>query len=441
MDFYEPILMSALAFLLVLLNAFFVLSEFAIVKVRRSKLEELSLQNDQNAILALKINASINTYLSATQLGITLASLGLGWLGEPAIAHFITIFLQKWLHLENIQALAHGISVVIAFSLITLLHVILGEIVPKSIAIVHAEKVVLWVARPLHAFWLISYPVVNLFDFLARIVLKIFRIELQHDDSTHSEEELKIIVGESLRGGVIDYVEEEIIKNAVDFSDTSAKEIMTPRNDMVCLDVRNSYEDNIQIILKNSYTRYPCCEGSKDNILGLVHIRDVLSTSLLENTNLSSTQNLRKILKEMLIVPESASISQILIKMNKQQMHTALVVDEYGGTSGLLTIDDIIEEIMGDLYDRHDLKREGIKQLDENTFECNGMVDLESVEEILGVKFDQDYEQVTLGGYVFSLLERLPEVGDVVGDAHCIFEVLDMDKARIKKLKLMKKDI
>ncbi|CCF80743.1 Hemolysins and related proteins containing CBS domains [Helicobacter bizzozeronii CCUG 35545] len=211
---------------------------------------------------------------------------------------------------------------------------------------------------------------------------------------------------------------------------------MTPRNDMVCLDVRNSYEDNIQIILKNSYTRYPCCEGSKDNILGLVHIRDVLSTSLLENTNLSSTQNLRKILKEMLIVPESASISQILIKMNKQQMHTALVVDEYGGTSGLLTIDDIIEEIMGDLYDRHDLKREGIKQLDENTFECNGMVDLESVEEVLGVKFDQDYEQVTLGGYVFSLLERLPEVGDVVGDAHCIFEVLDMDKARIQKAQI-----
>lgn len=432
--------MSALAFLLVMLNAFFVLSEFAIVKVRRSKLEELSLQNDQNAILALKINASINTYLSATQLGVTLSSLGLGWLGEPAIAHFITLLIQKWVHFESLHVVVHGASVMIAFSLITLLHVILGEIVPKSIAIVHAESVVLWIAKPLHAFWLISYPLVNLFDFLARMVLKIFRIELQHD-SAHSEEELKIIVGESLKGGVIDYVEEEIIKNAVDFSDTSAKEIMTPRNDMVCLDTHNSYEDNVKIVLKSSFTRYPCCEGNKDNILGMVHIRDVLSTSLLGDAAPSSTQSLKKILKEMLIVPESASISQILIKMNKQQVHTALVVDEYGGTSGLLTMDDIVEEIMGDLYDKRDLKKEGIKKLDENTFECDGMVDLESVEELFGIRFDQDYEQVTLGGYVFSLLERLPEVGDVVGDAHCIFEVLDMDKARIKKLKLMKKDI
>ncbi len=433
---YEPILMFTLALLLILLNAFFVLSEFAIVKVRRSKLEELSLQNNKNAVLALKINASINTYLSATQLGVTLSSLGLGWLGEPAIAHFITLFIQKWVRFESLHGVIHGISVVIAFSLITLLHVILGEIVPKSIAIVRSESVVLWIARPLHAFWLVSYPIVNLFDFLARLVLKPFSIEPEQT-TAHSEEEIKIIVGESLRGGVIDYVEEEIIKNAVDFSDTSAKEIMTPRNDMVCLDVQHSYEENMRTILKHPFTRYPCCEEHKDNILGVVHIRDILSVSLADQKEL----DLRCMLKEMLIVPESASISQILIKMNQQQRHMALVVDEYGGTSGLLTMDDIIEEIMGNIYEEHDLSKEGIKRLDEHTFECDGMVDLEDIEELLGFRFDQNYKQVTLGGYVFSLLERLPEVGDVVGDAKCIFEVLDMDKARIRKLKLMKKDI
>ncbi len=433
---YEPILMFTLALLLILLNAFFVLSEFAIVKVRRSKLEELSLQNNKNAVLALKINASINTYLSATQLGVTLSSLGLGWLGEPAIAHFITLFIQKWVRFESLHGVIHGISVVIAFSLITLLHVILGEIVPKSIAIVRSESVVLWIARPLHAFWLVSYPIVNLFDFLARLVLKPFSIEPEQT-TAHSEEEIKIIVGESLRGGVIDYVEEEIIKNAVDFSDTSAKEIMTPRNDMVCLDIQHSYEENMRTILKHPFTRYPCCEEHKDNILGVVHIRDILSVSLADQKEL----DLRCMLKEMLIVPESASISQILIKMNQQQRHMALVVDEYGGTSGLLTMDDIIEEIMGNIYEEHDLSKEGIKRLDEHTFECDGMVDLEDIEELLGFRFDQNYKQVTLGGYVFSLLERLPEVGDVVGDAKCIFEVLDMDKARIRKLKLMKKDI
>ncbi|WP_205426426.1 hemolysin family protein [Helicobacter suis] len=428
--------MFTLALLLILLNAFFVLSEFAIVKVRRSKLEELSLQNNKNAVLALKINASINTYLSATQLGVTLSSLGLGWLGEPAIAHFITLFIQKWVRFESLHGVIHSLSVVIAFSLITLLHVILGEIVPKSIAIVRSESVVLWIARPLHAFWLVSYPIVNLFDFLAKLILKPFGIEPEQT-TAHSEEEIKIIVGESLRGGVIDYVEEEIIKNAVDFSDTSAKEIMTPRNDMVCLDVQHSYEENMRTILKYPFTRYPCCEEHKDNILGMVHIRDILSVSLADQKE----PDLRAMVQEMLIVPESASISQILIKMNQQQRHTALVVDEYGGTSGLLTMDDIIEEIMGDIYEEHDLSKEGIKRLDEHTFECDGMVDLEDIEELLGFRFDQNYKQVTLGGYVFSLLERLPEVGDVVGDAKCIFEVLDMDKARIRKLKLMKKDI
>ncbi|BEG57633.1 Co2 resistance protein CorC [Helicobacter sp. NHP21005] len=331
MEIYESLTMCALALLLVLCNAFFVLSEFAIVKVRRSKLEELSLHNNPNATLALKINASVNTYLSATQLGVTLASLGLGWLGEPALAHLITLILHKWVHFSALSAVIHALSVVIAFCLITLLHVILGEIVPKSVAIVRAESVVLWVARPLHAFWMLSYPIVNLFDFLARLVLKLFGIEPQKD-SAHSEEEIKIIVGESLRGGVIDYVEEELIKNAVDFSDTSAKEIMTPRNDMVCLDTKQTHEQHLQTILKHPFTRYPCCEGHKDNILGVVHIKDILSAPILERKE----PDLKHLLQEVLIVPESASISQILIKMNQQQRRMALVVDEYGGLQGCL---------------------------------------------------------------------------------------------------------
>ncbi|CRF46271.1 Hemolysins and related proteins containing CBS domains [Helicobacter heilmannii] len=436
MEVYESLIMCTFALLLVLCNAFFVLSEFAIVKVRRSKLEELSLHNNPNATLALKINASVNTYLSATQLGVTLASLGLGWLGEPALAHLITLILHKWVHFSALHAIVHALSVVLAFCCITLLHVILGEIVPKSIAIVRAESVVLWVARPLHAFWMLSYPIVNLFDFLARLVLKLFGIEPQKD-SAHSEEEIKIIVGESLKGGVIDYVEEELIKNAVDFSDTSAKEIMTPRNDMVCLDIKQTHEQHLQTILKHPFTRYPCCDGHKDNILGMVHIKDILSAPVLERKE----PNLKHLLQEVLIVPESASISQILIKMNQQQRRMALVVDEYGGTSGVLTMDDIFEEIMGDIFEGQNENKEGIKKIDEYTFECDGRVNLESVEELLGFRFEHDYEQVTLGGYVFSLLERLPEVGDVVGDERCIFEVLDMDKARIRKLKLVKKDL
>ncbi|MGL2858438.1 hemolysin family protein, partial [Helicobacter pylori] len=280
------------------------------------------------------------------------------------------------------------------------------------------------------------YPVVRLFDVIAHFFLKKVGINPKEHDGTHSEEELKIIVGESLREGIIDSVEGEIIKNAVDFSDTSAKEIMTPRKDMVCLDEENSYEENIDIVLKSRFTRYPYCKGSKDNIIGMVHIRDLLSRSIFT----PKMHDFNQIVRKMIIVPESASISQILIKMKKEQIHTALVIDEYGGTAGLLTMEDIIEEIMGEISDEYDLKQEGVNKLEEGVFELEGMLDLESVEEVLHIEFDKECEQVTLGGYVFSLLERMPMEGDTIVSHGYSFEVLSVDGARIKRLKAVKQD-
>lgn len=422
--------MLFLTLFLVILNGFFVLSEFAIVKVRRTRLEELAKAKVMNANLALKVTDQLDSYLSATQLGITLSSLGLGWVGEPAIAKMLYVLFEDFF-IDN-SILLHTFSFVIAFTLITLLHVVLGEIVPKSIAIAKAEKCTLIVVRPLYYFWVFFYPVIWLFDRLAAFFLRRFGIEpAREQESIHSEEELKIIVGESLKGGLIDSIEGEIIKNAVDFSDTIAKEIMTPRKDMVCLSADKTYAENIEIVIETKHTRYPYYEGSKDNILGMIHIRD-----LLKNTFTREEADLKKILREMIIVPESASIAQILIKMNKEQKHTALVIDEYGGTAGLLTMEDIIEEIMGDISDEHDEKIEEDYKIDENTFIFDGMMDLESIEEICNVVFDDSCEQVTIGGYVFSLLGRLPVVGDVIADENCEFEVSEMDGARIKKLKL-----
>lgn len=433
MDPYQSVLMFIFAIFLVLLNAFFVLSEFAIVKVRKSKLEELSKSNKLNAKLALKISNQLDTYLSATQLGITLSSLALGWIGEPAVARLLSMPLEKFFDASSI--LMHTISFVVAFTFITLLHVVLGEIVPKSIAIAKSESSALFVARPLYSFWVIFYPVIKLFDILAAFFLKRLGIQpAKEQDNIHSEEELKIIVGESLKGGFIDSIEGEIIKNAVDFSDTIAKEIMTPRKDMICLNAEKTYEENIQIVMESRHTRYPYCEGSKDNIIGMIHIRDLLTNSVFEADN----KELKNLVREMIIVPESASVSQILIKMNKEQIHTALVIDEYGGTAGLLTMEDIIEEIMGDISDEHDLKTEDIHQIDENTYEFDGMTDLESVEEIMDVEFDDECDQVTIGGYVFGMLGRLPVVGDCVSDKNCDFEVSSMDGARIKRLKVKK---
>ncbi|GAA6970888.1 hemolysin family protein [Helicobacter pylori] len=435
MDPSESILMLMVAFLLVLLNAFFVLSEFALVKVRKTRLEELVKIGNSNAKLALKMSQRLDTYLSATQLGITLSSLALGWVGEPAIAKLLAALFES-INLRENPIFIHSVSVAIAFLSITFLHVVLGEIVPKSLAIAKSEKAALFAARPLHVFWVVFYPVVRLFDVIAHFFLKKVGINPKEHDGTHSEEELKIIVGESLREGIIDSVEGEIIKNAVDFSDTSAKEIMTPRKDMVCLDEENSYEENIDIVLKSRFTRYPYCKGSKDNIIGMVHIRDLLSRSIFT----PEMHDFKQIVRKMIIVPESASISQILIKMKKEQIHTALVIDEYGGTAGLLTMEDIIEEIMGEISDEYDLKQEGVNKLEEGVFELEGMLDLESVEEVLHIEFDKECEQVTLGGYVFSLLERMPMEGDTIISHGYLFEVLSVDGARIKRLKASKKD-
>lgn len=432
MDPYQSVLMFIFAIFLVFLNAFFVLSEFAIVKVRKSKLEELSKNKNTNAKLALKISNQLDTYLSATQLGITLSSLALGWIGEPAVAKLLSLPLEKVFGTSPLAV--HSISFIIAFTFITLLHVVLGEIVPKSIAIAKSEKSALFVARPLYSFWIVFYPVIRLFDILAAFFLKRIGIQAPREsESAHSEEELKIIVGESLKGGFIDSIEGEIIKNAVDFSDTTAKEIMTPRKDMICLNAEKNYQENIQIVMESHHTRYPICEGNKDNIIGMVHIRDLLTSSVSSNKH-----DLKSLVRDMIIVPESLSISQILIKMNKEQIHTALVIDEYGGTAGLLTMEDIIEEIMGDISDEHDEKSEDIHRIDEDTYEFDGMMDLESVEEILDIKFDDECDQVTIGGYVFGLLGRLPVVGDKIEDKYCEFEVATMDGARIKKLNAKK---
>lgn len=439
MDPYHSVIMLLLALFFVLLNAFFVVAEFAIVKVRRSRLEELSKTNN-TAKLTLSITKRLDSYLSATQLGITLSSLALGWIGEPALAKLVAIPFESILPEDSL--IIHTISIIIAFTLITLFHVVLGEIVPKSIAIAKTEKSALLISYPLYYFSVIFYPIIVLFDRLANFVLR--RIGIQpasEEENAHSEEELKIIVGESLKGGFIDSLEGEIIKNAVDFSETIAKEIMTPRKDMVCLYADNSYEENLSIVTQTNFTRYPYCNGNKDNIIGMLHIRDLLISRISQpKTPSPSPINFEQIIRKMIIVPETARIVEILKTMNKEQIHTALIIDEYGGTAGLLTMEDIIEEVMGDITDEHDCKNQDFTQISPDTYELDGMLDLESVEELMGVEFAKEFEQVTIGGYVFSLLGRLPEVGDVVQTGALEFSVLAMDGARIKRLKAHKMD-
>lgn len=430
----SQLLMIILALFFVALNGFFVLSEFAIVKVRRSKLEELAKKNKANAKLSLKITKSLDTYLSATQLGITLSSLALGWLGEPAIAKVLYKAFGGFFGDNTI--LLHSVSFVIAFTIITFLHIVFGELVPKSIAIAKAEQSTLFVAKPLYLFRNVFFPVIKSFEMMSGFFLRRIGIEaVDENENAHSDEEIKIIIGESLKGGYLDSIESEILKNAVDFSDTTAKEIMTPRKDIVCLFDDNSYEENIQIVRDTNHTRYPYCKDGKDNVVGMIHIRDLLQATICDSSA-KHKRDLSKIVRELIIVPESSSISNVLMKMNKQQIHTALVVDEYGGTAGLLTMEDIIEEIMGDISDEHDTKIDEIKQVDSHTYEVDGMLDLDTISEQIRVVFSDDIEQVTIGGYVFNLLGKEPLVGDSVVEGDFAYEILEIDGMRIKKLKI-----
>jgi len=422
----QSISMLLFALFLVFLNGFFVLSEFAIVKVRRSKLEELAKNGKANAELALKISNSLDTYLSATQLGITLSSLALGWIGEPALARlleqpFTAIFGAN-------PTLLHSISFIVAFTIITLMHVVWGELIPKSIAIAKAEQATLIIARPLYWFWVVFYPLIRFFDILASFFLKKIGIQPASEHEAHSDEELKIIVGESLKSGFIDSFEGEIIKNAVNFSDTVAKEIMTPRKDIVCIDADMSYEENMKFVTSTRHTRYPYCHDNKDNITGMIHIRDLLNNMLS-----GSPKSLSELERPIIVVPENASISDILVQMNRQRVHMALIVDEYGGTAGLLTMEDILEEIIGDTSDEHDAQSEKIIRIDENSYEFDGMIDLDDVAEVLDMEFEDD-QAVTLGGHIFNLVGRMPSVGETIKDGLYVYEILKIDNNRIQKL-------
>lgn len=425
--------MIFVAFVFVLLNGFFVLSEFSIVKVRHSKLEQLVKEKKPNAKQALEIISKLDTYLSACQLGVTISSLALGWLGEPAIARLLAYFLAPF---ELGNALLHTISFVIAFSLITLLHVVIGELVPKSVAIAMADKTVLWVARPLHIFWVLFLPLIKTFDFLATVSLKLIGVQAATNESetAFSEEEIKIIASESQKGGVLDEFETEIIRNAVDFSDIVAKEVMTPRKDMICLNKNKSYEENMKIVSEHKHTRFPYIDDSKDSILGMIHIRDLMKNEITEGK-----KDLDEFVRPMFLVPENVSISKILIRMNKERTHTALVVDEYGGTAGLITMEDIMEEIVGDINDEHDDEDENYKKLADSIFEFNGRCDIETVEELLIITYPEDLDQVTIGGYVFNLLGRLPVVGDRAEDELCYYEVKRMNGNAIDRVKVVKK--
>lgn len=425
-----------LVLFLVFANAFFVVSEFAIVKIRRTKLEELAHGGNKRAKIALKITERLNTYLSAIQLGITLASLGLGWIGEPAVSRLLELWFADLFNGNTI--LLHSVSFGVAFGFITLLHVVLGELVPKSLAIQHTEKYVLAIATPLFIFNKIFAPFIWVFDHVTNGILHLMGTRVSNEtDDTHSEEEIKLIIDASQKGGIIDDTESEIIQNAIDFSEIYAHEIMIPRQDIKCLYKTDSFEEALEFIKQHNHTRFPLCDKDKDTIIGMIHIRDMIE----HNTERNDKDVLTKLARQILFVPENKSISEILHQMMQKRIHLAIVVDEYGGTAGLLSMEDILEELVGDIMDEHDdPEEEPMTKIDERSCEFEGTYLIEDAYECMDLPIPE-YEESTIGGYVFGLLGREPKTGDKAEDFYCVYEVMGVDNMRITRVKVQLKEI
>lgn len=424
-----------LVLFLVLLNAFFVVSEFSIVKIRRTKLEELAHNGNKRAKIALKVTEHLDSYLSAIQLGITLASLGLGWIGEPAVSKLLENVLGGYFAQNPI--LLHSVSFGIAFTLITVLHVVLGELIPKSLAIQKTETFVLLIAYPLYMFKRLFYPFIWVLDTITIKFLHLMGVQpASEEEMAHSEEEIKLIVNASQRGGVIDDTERDIIQNAIDFSEIYAHEVMIPRQDMCCLFLNETFEQVMNMIKRSKHTRYPLCDKDKDNVVGMIHIRDLLehSEEKLEKGRLN------KIARQILFVPENQSISEVLHLMMRKHTHVAIVVDEYGGTAGMLSMEDILEELVGDIKDEHDVaEAQEIQKVNDRVCEFDGKVLIEDAYECMELPCCEK-EESTIGGYVFTLLGRAPKVGDKVEDEYCHYEVISSNKMRVKRVRALIKE-
>ncbi|MGI6091694.1 MAG: hemolysin family protein [Negativicutes bacterium] len=419
-----------LVFFLVALNGFFVAAEFAMVKVRSTRLDTLIMEGNARAKYAKNITDHLDSYLSACQLGITLASLGLGWVGEPAVGAMIEPALTS---LGLPSDVIHTISFAIAFSIITALHIIIGELAPKSLAIQKSEGVTLWTAMPLIGFYKLMYPFIWVLNAISNKLLGVFGVEVVGEhQAAHTEEEIRILMEESHKQGYIDQTELIFVDNIFNFAERHAREVMIPRTDMVCLYVQNSFEENLEIALTEELTRYPLCNEDKDNIIGFIHIKDLLSAAAR-----GQHPNIRDLVRSVVAVPESMAISDLLKLLQKDRAQLAIVVDEFGGTAGLVTVEDILEEIVGEIQDEFDEERPLIENRGPDEHSVDGKLLIEEVNNALGLKLDSETFD-TMGGWIYSRIEMPPQVNQkIVHEGH-EFIIEEVDNRRVNRVLIRK---
>ena len=410
MEFFPQLSLIFLGLLLVFLNGFFVASEFSIVKVRATRIEELVRGGSGLARRAQSIIHKMDEYLSATQLGITISSLGLGWIGEPA---FSALFEPIFYYLGNFGVvLTHTLAVSCAFFLITFLHIVLGELAPKSIAIRRPEKVLLWVSGPLCWFYRILYPFTWVLNGTANFFLRLLSGDpLSETDRAHSEEELRLILADSQEKGVLDRDERRLLERVFDFGDSSVRQVMVPSIEVVFLNMQKSVEENLNKARENKHTRYPLCDGSLDKVVGIIHVKDLFW----RHRKMGQKFTLEAVKRPVIFVPSSKYIKSLLTEFRQSRSHLAVVVNEYGATIGIVTLEDILEELVGEIQDEFDVEVPSpmIQKILDRQYMVHGRSLLKDVERELSVLLD-DTENDTIAGHIMMLLGRTAQVGDEV---------------------------
>jgi CBS domain containing-hemolysin-like protein len=428
----ELTLNITIVLLLVLLNGVFVAAEFSLVKIRQTRITQLVSEGNKLAGFALKVNNKLDSYLSATQFGITLTSLGLGWLGEPAISELLVEPIMFKLGVTD-PTLITTVGVTVGFSMITFLHIVLGELAPKSIAIQRTEGTALALSAPLIFFYKVFFPFIWVLNASANALLRLIGIHpVSEAEAAHSEEEIRILMNQSARSGVIDKDEMKLMDNIFEFSDLLAREVMLPRTDMVCLYANLPIEENIKIISETKHSRYPVALEDKDQIIGFIHITDLLLADKEQQGDLMS------MIRPILNVPESMEISHVLRLMQKKHSQLTLVVDEYGGTAGILTAEEILEEIVGELYDEFEDERENV-EINGDMISVEGRMLIESVHDLTGVQIEDD-EVDTIGGWLFKELEGNPAKGKKIQVGNFIFQVEESTRLRITRVMISRVD-
>ncbi|SMO55073.1 hemolysin family protein [Solitalea koreensis] len=419
--------------LLVFLNGFFVAAEFAIVKVRGSQIDLKAKDGSANAKMAKHIVRHLDGYLAATQLGITLASLGLGWLGEATMSKLILNFFH-FINIPISETGSHAVAAPIAFAFITILHIVFGELAPKSLAIQRPIGTSLNVAYPLHFFYLVFRPFIWILNGLANVVLKLIGIDPAGGHDIHTSEELQLILDQGKESGALEHAEHELIQNVFDFQERIVKNIMIPRTKIAAIDIKTSPDDVVKTVVNEGYTRLPVYDKTIDNIIGILHSKDVLARVATKKPIV-----LKDMLRMPLFTPESKKISDLLTELrteNKPIM--AIVIDEFGGTAGMVTLEDIVEELVGEIQDEYDEEKPIVEVVSDGEFIVNALAPIDDVNKFLPTELPEDDDYDSVAGFMNVLFEKIPEVGESIDAYGYNFTILKKSNRMVESVRITK---